>query len=142
MHRRQQAKYSLEDNTSDYVFCSIANAKAKLESTRRNYQLGYLQHNKTIIFFSLQQIPKWWIWLYYLCPLSWSLHGLFSSQYGDIQRPILVFGETKSVASFLRDYFGFHHNLLVLVAIVLLVFPLFYAFLFGYCIGKLNFQRR
>ncbi|XP_042453432.1 ABC transporter G family member 41-like [Zingiber officinale] len=88
------------------------------------------------------QIPKWWIWLYYLTPFSWSLHGLFSSQYGDIQRQIPVFGEPKSVASFLGDYFGFNHNLLVLVAIVLLVFPMTYAFLFGYCIGKLNFQRR
>ncbi|CAL9110514.1 unnamed protein product, partial [Musa textilis] len=88
------------------------------------------------------QIPKWWIWLYYLCPMSWSLHGLFSSQYGDVQKEIMVFEETKSIASFLEDYFGFHHNLLGLVAVVLLALPLIYASLFAYFIGKLNFQTR
>ncbi|WOK98239.1 ABC transporter G family member 41-like [Canna indica] len=88
------------------------------------------------------QIPKWWIWLYYISPMSWSLNGLFSSQYGDVQKEIMVFGETKSVASFLKDYFGFHQNLFGLVAVVLLAFPIIYATLFAYFIGKLNFQRR
>ncbi|KAL3515884.1 hypothetical protein ACH5RR_022786 [Cinchona calisaya] len=34
------------------------------------------------------QIPKWWVWLYYLTPTSWTLNGMFTSQYGDINRPI------------------------------------------------------
>ncbi|KAH7669104.1 Iron-chelate-transporting ATPase protein [Dioscorea alata] len=87
-------------------------------------------------------IPKWWIWFYYIMPMSWTLNGLFTSQYGDIEKKITVFGETKPVAQFLRDYFGFHHDRLGLVAAMLLVFPLLYAFLFAYFIGKLNFQRR
>lgn len=74
--------------------------------------------------------------------MSWSLHGFFSSQYGDVQKEIMVFGETKSIASFLEDYFGFHHNLLGLVAVALLALPLIYASLFAYFIGKLNFQTR
>ncbi|GLT32727.1 hypothetical protein SLA2020_073720 [Shorea laevis] len=88
------------------------------------------------------QIPGWWIWLYYLTPTSWSLRGMLTSQYGDIQKKILVFGETKSVASFLKDYFGFQHHQLPLTAVVLILFPLAYAFLFAFCVGKLNFQRR
>nr|XP_018680590.1 PREDICTED: ABC transporter G family member 41-like [Musa acuminata subsp. malaccensis] len=88
------------------------------------------------------QIPKWWIWLYYLNPMSWTLNGLFSSQYGDVQKEMMVFGETKSIASFLKDYFGFHHNLFGVVAGVLLAFPFIYATLFAYFIGKLNFQTR
>ncbi|XP_019054935.1 PREDICTED: pleiotropic drug resistance protein 3-like isoform X1 [Nelumbo nucifera] len=88
------------------------------------------------------RIPKWWIWLYYICPTSWTLNGLLTSQYGDINKEILVFGETKTVAAFLRDYYGYDHDRLALVAIVLLVFPLVLASLFAYCIGRLNFQRR
>ncbi|XP_072974963.1 ABC transporter G family member 41-like isoform X2 [Typha angustifolia] len=88
------------------------------------------------------QIPKWWIWLYYISPASWTLNGLFTSQYGDVSKEIMVFGETKSISSFLEDYFGFHHSHLGAVAVVLIAFPFIYAFLFAYFIGKLNFQRR
>ncbi|PON68433.1 ABC transporter-like [Parasponia andersonii] len=88
------------------------------------------------------QIPKWWLWLYYICPTSWQLNGMLTSQYGDLEREILVFGESKTVAAFLEDYFGFHHNLLGVVAVVLIVFPIVFASLFAYFIGRLNFQRR
>lgn len=80
--------------------------------------------------------------MYYLTPTSWTLNALFTSQYGDLEKEILVFGETKSVAAFLKDYFGFDHDGLGIVAVVLLVFPVVFAVLFAYCIGKLNFQRR
>ncbi|XP_030457252.1 pleiotropic drug resistance protein 3-like isoform X2 [Syzygium oleosum] len=88
------------------------------------------------------RIPKWWIWLYYVCPTSWALNGMLSSQYGDIDKEIEAFGETKTVAAFLKDYFGFHHDRLHVVAIVLVAFPFVLATLFAYCIGHLNFQRR
>ncbi|KAF5454239.1 hypothetical protein F2P56_023919 [Juglans regia] len=88
------------------------------------------------------KIPKWWIWLYYLTPTSWSLNGLLTSQYGDIDKDIMVFGENKTVPDFLTDYFGFHHDHLALVAVVLIAFPLTFAFLFAYFIGRLNFQHR
>nr|GLL29395.1 pleiotropic drug resistance protein 3-like isoform X1 [Ipomoea trifida] len=88
------------------------------------------------------QIPKWWIWFYYLMPTSWSLNGMLSSQYGDIEKDIKIFGEKKTAAAFLRDYFGYHHDELPIVAVVLILFPLVFAFLFTLCIQKLNFQRR
>ncbi|KAH7655218.1 hypothetical protein IHE45_19G191400 [Dioscorea alata] len=59
------------------------------------------------------RIPKWWIWFYYFTPMSWALNAIFSSQYGDIQEVIQEFRETKTVAIFLQDYFGFHHHQLV-----------------------------
>lgn len=94
-------------------------------------------------FFSYtQKIPKWWIWCYWICPTSWSLNGLLTSQYGDMNREILIFGEHKTVGSFLHDYYGFHHDRLGLVAAVLIAFPVAFAILFAYCIGKLNYQRR
>ncbi|XP_021594312.1 pleiotropic drug resistance protein 3 [Manihot esculenta] len=88
------------------------------------------------------RIPKWWLWLYYLCPTSWILNGMLTSQFGDINKEILVFGEKKTVAAFLEDYFGFHHSFLGVIGAVLIIFPFVSASLFAYFIGKLNFQRR
>ncbi|KAL5582721.1 hypothetical protein UlMin_015163 [Ulmus minor] len=89
------------------------------------------------------KIPKWWIWFYYLTPTSWSLNGMLTSQYGDIEKEIVINdGEVKPVSAFLKDYFGFDHHQLPFVAIVLLAYPFLFAFIFAFCIGKLNFQRR
>ncbi|XP_051146777.1 pleiotropic drug resistance protein 3-like [Andrographis paniculata] len=88
------------------------------------------------------QIPAWWIWLYYLAPTSWSLNGLLTSQYGDVETEIEVFGETKTVAAFLNDYFGYGYDRLPLVAVMLILYPIIFASVFAYCIGKFNFQSR
>ncbi|XP_071932485.1 pleiotropic drug resistance protein 3 isoform X1 [Coffea arabica] len=88
------------------------------------------------------QIPKWWVWLYYLAPTSWTLNGMLTSQYGDIDKPIEVFGEPTTVSKFLRDYFGFHHDQLPIVAVILILYPIVLACLFSYFVSKLNFQKR
>ncbi|KAJ0085341.1 hypothetical protein Patl1_07685 [Pistacia atlantica] len=38
-----------------------------------------------------QQIPKWWIWLFYLTPTAWTLNVLLTSQYGDVKKDIVAF---------------------------------------------------
>ncbi|KAK7291743.1 hypothetical protein RIF29_07126 [Crotalaria pallida] len=88
------------------------------------------------------KIPKWWVWCYWITPTAWSLNGLLTSQYGDMDKEILIFGEKKQVDSFLEDYYGFRHDRLSLVAVVLIAYPIVYASLFAYCIGKINFQKR
>ncbi|KAL6653393.1 hypothetical protein ACP70R_008971 [Stipagrostis hirtigluma subsp. patula] len=89
------------------------------------------------------QIPKWWIWLYYISPMSWTLNVLFTTQFGyENDHMIEVLGETKSVAAFVTQYFGFHRDLLPLAAVILAAFPILFATLFGYNVSKLNFQRR
>ncbi|RID61643.1 hypothetical protein BRARA_E00777 [Brassica rapa] len=88
------------------------------------------------------QIPKWWVWLYYLTPTSWTLNVFFSSQYGDIHEEINAFGESTTVARFLEEYFGFHHDRLVITAIVLIAFPVALASMFAFFVAKLNFQKR
>ncbi|KAL8527695.1 hypothetical protein ACS0TY_005512 [Phlomoides rotata] len=88
------------------------------------------------------QIPRWWIWFYYVVPTSWSLNGMLTSQFGDIHDQITVFGQTKTVAAFLSDYFGYQHHLLPLVAVMLLLYPVVFALLFAFCIANFNFQRR
>lgn len=52
------------------------------------------------------------------------------------------FGDRTTVASFLKDYFGFHQDHLHIVAVVLILNPLVLASLFAFFIGKLNFQKR
>ncbi|KAG4929458.1 hypothetical protein JHK86_046419 [Glycine max] len=89
-----------------------------------------------------QRIPKWWIWMYYLCPMSWALNGMLTSQYGDVNKEISAFEEKKTIAKFLEDYYGFHHDFLGVVGVVLIVIPIVIAILFAYCIGNLNFQKR
>ncbi|KAJ0014149.1 hypothetical protein Pint_21125 [Pistacia integerrima] len=93
-------------------------------------------------FMPLPQIPKWWTWLYYITPTSWTLNAMITSQYGDIDKEILAFGETKSISSFVKEYFGFHHDLRHIIAVVLLISPLFFAFVFAYFVGRLNFLKR
>ncbi|KAK3025042.1 hypothetical protein RJ639_043320 [Escallonia herrerae] len=90
----------------------------------------------------LQQVPKWWIWLYYLTPTSWTLNGMLSSQFGDVEKEIVVFGETKTISAFVKDYFGYNHDHLPIVAFVMILYPILFASVFTYAIGKLNFQRR
>ncbi|KAK6273088.1 hypothetical protein POUND7_010171 [Theobroma cacao] len=36
------------------------------------------------------KIPRWWIWLYYAMPTSWTLNCLLTSQYGDVNDKIMV----------------------------------------------------
>ncbi|KAK3022678.1 hypothetical protein RJ639_047594 [Escallonia herrerae] len=88
------------------------------------------------------RIPKWWVWCYWICPTAWSLRGLLTSQYGDIDKEIIVFGERKAINSFLQSYFGFRRDFQGVVAFLLISFPLVSVFCFTYSMAKLNFQRR
>ncbi|KAJ8618442.1 hypothetical protein MRB53_014628 [Persea americana] len=85
------------------------------------------------------RIPVWWRWCYWACPMSWTLYGLFASQFGDIQEP-MESGET--VANFLRMYFGFRHDYLGVVSAVVIGFAVLFAIVFAFSIKVFNFQRR
>ncbi|KAL8545345.1 hypothetical protein ACS0TY_005499 [Phlomoides rotata] len=121
-----------------------------LVSITPSFPVAAISQSSFYVMFSLfvgfliphPQIPRWWIWFYYVVPTSWSLNGMLTSQYGDIDEKITVFGETKTVAAFLRDYFGYQHHLLPLVAVMLILYPVVFASLFAFCISKLNFQKR
>nr|CAD1823989.1 unnamed protein product [Ananas comosus var. bracteatus] len=84
-------------------------------------------------------IPVWWRWYYWISPVAWTLYGLVVSQFGDIGDK-LESGEV--VADFVRDYFGFRHSFLGVVAVVVVAFAVLFAFLFGFAIMKFNFQKR
>ncbi|KAK9944960.1 hypothetical protein M0R45_010500 [Rubus argutus] len=85
------------------------------------------------------RIPIWWRWYYWACPMAWSLYGLATSQFGDLQNKLET-GET--VEEFMRSYFGFKHEFLGVVAAVVAGFAVLFAFVFALSIKMLNFQRR
>ncbi|CAN6702599.1 unnamed protein product [Malus baccata var. baccata] len=88
------------------------------------------------------KIPVWWIWGSWICPLAWSLKGFLTSQYGDLEKEIVVRGEQKSIGAFLESIYGYNYNDLGVVAAVLFAFPLVFALAFAGATEKLYFQRR
>ncbi|KAL3650914.1 transcription factor [Castilleja foliolosa] len=85
------------------------------------------------------RIPIWWRWYYWATPIAYTLYGFIITQFGEIQ-DVMDTGET--VEEFLRNYFGFRHDMLGVVAAVLLGFVVVFTFIFAYSIKTFNFQRR
>ncbi|XP_015580484.2 pleiotropic drug resistance protein 1 isoform X2 [Ricinus communis] len=85
------------------------------------------------------RMPVWWRWYYWACPVAWTLNGLVTSQYGDLKHTLET-GET--VEYFVRNYFGFRHDLLGAVAVIVLGFAVLFAFIFAVSIKMINFQKR
>ncbi|PQP92778.1 pleiotropic drug resistance protein 1 [Prunus yedoensis var. nudiflora] len=85
------------------------------------------------------RIPIWWKWYYWVCPVAWTLYGMVASQFGDI-KDTLESGE--SVEHFLRSYFGYKHDFLGIVAVVIVGFSLLFGFIFAYGIRAFTFQKR
>nr|XP_029118573.1 ABC transporter G family member 36-like isoform X8 [Elaeis guineensis] len=85
------------------------------------------------------RIPIWWRWYYWACPVAWTLYGLVASQFGDVQDQLDI---GVSVADFVGSYFGFRHSFLGVVAAMVVAFSALFAFLFGFSIKMINFQKR
>ncbi|KAL3650719.1 transcription factor [Castilleja foliolosa] len=85
------------------------------------------------------RMAVWWRWYYWANPQAYTLYGFAVTQYGEIE-DVMQSGET--VKNFLRNYFGFKHEMLGLVAALLLGFVVVFIFIFAYSIKKLNFQIR
>ncbi|KAL6615974.1 hypothetical protein ACP70R_038244 [Stipagrostis hirtigluma subsp. patula] len=94
-------------------------------------------------FVPRSRIPKWWVWYYWLCPVAWTVYGLIVSQYGDVEDFIKVPGRPdQQVRPFIKDYFGYDPDFMGVVAAVLAVFTISFAFIYAYCIKTFNFQQR
>ncbi|CAI9755629.1 unnamed protein product [Fraxinus pennsylvanica] len=63
---------------------------------------------------SRMRIPIWWRWYYWANPIAWSLYGLLTSQYGDINESVKLADGVHSVPvkQLLKDQFGFRHDFL------------------------------
>ncbi|XP_050206439.1 pleiotropic drug resistance protein 1-like [Mercurialis annua] len=85
------------------------------------------------------QIPIWWRWCTWTSPVSWTLYGLFASQFGDLKDTVTA---EETVEHFLRTYFGYRHDFLGVVAVVVVGFTILFAFVFVVSIKMFTFQRR
>ncbi|TKY74693.1 Pleiotropic drug resistance protein 1 [Spatholobus suberectus] len=98
--------------------------------TSRRFQRLVLPHKR---------MPVWWRWYFWICPVSWTLYGLVTSQFGDIKERIET-GET--VEEFVRSYFGYRDDFIGIAAAVLVGFTLLFGFTFAFSIKAFNFQKR
>ncbi|KAL5729458.1 transcription factor [Ranunculus cassubicifolius] len=86
------------------------------------------------------RMPGWWVWYYWSSPVSWTLYGLVASQYGDISDPFSDTGER--VKDYVERYFGFKHDWMPIVAVVVVGFAVLFGFIFAFSIRAFNFQKR
>ena len=84
-------------------------------------------------------MPVSWRWHYWACPVAWTLYGLVASQFGNLQNRL---ENEQTVEEFVREYYGYRHDFVVVVAGVILGITLLFAFTFGISIRSFNFQRR
>ncbi|GAB2261691.1 hypothetical protein Droror1_Dr00002688 [Drosera rotundifolia] len=90
------------------------------------------------------RIPIWWRWYYWANPVAWTLYGLLTSQYSDMDDPVTLADgiQTLPIKQFLEDQFGYRHDFLVVAAIMVAGFCLVFAVTFAYAIKSFNFLKR
>ncbi|CAL5429119.1 unnamed protein product [Camellia sinensis] len=90
------------------------------------------------------RIPIWWRWYYWANPIAWSLYGLLTSQYGEMEEKLKLSDGSQSmpIKQFLKDQFGYKYEFLDFAAIAVAGFCLIFAVTFAFAIKTFNFQRR
>ncbi|KAI3434296.1 uncharacterized protein J3R85_006768 [Psidium guajava] len=87
-------------------------------------------------------IPGWWIWFYYVCPVAWTLRGIITSQLGDVDTLIVGPSFKGSVKEYLEVSLGYDGGMIGVSVAVLIGFNLFFFAVFAFSVKVLNFQRR
>ncbi|KAL3740885.1 hypothetical protein ACJRO7_022073 [Eucalyptus globulus] len=88
-------------------------------------------------------IPGWWIWFYYICPVAWTLRGVITSQLGDVDTQIVGPSFKGSVKEYLEVSLGYGGSGMIGVSVAVLIgFNLFFFAVFAFSVKVLNFQRR
>ncbi|KAL5720691.1 hypothetical protein ACHQM5_013335 [Ranunculus cassubicifolius] len=88
-------------------------------------------------------LPIWCRWFYYVSPIAWTLNGLVTSQFGDMKTTMLTYnGDAVPIKEFIRTTYGFSHDMLPLVASVIVGFAVLFAFVFSFAIRFFKFQKR
>lgn len=89
-------------------------------------------------------MPIFWRWYYWANPISWSLYGLLTSQYGDIDETVKLSDGVHSVPIrvLLKKVFGFRHDFLGVAGAMVVFFATFFAVIFAFAIKSFKFQKR
>ncbi|KAL3650869.1 ABC transporter G member 32 [Castilleja foliolosa] len=93
---------------------------------------------------SHMRIPIWWRWYYWANPIAWSLYGLLTAQYGDMNELVKLTDGVQAVPikQLLKNQFGFTHEFLGVADFVVVGFCVVFAATFAFAIKFFNFQRR
>ncbi|XP_062117542.1 pleiotropic drug resistance protein 2-like [Humulus lupulus] len=91
-----------------------------------------------------KQIPIWWRWYYWASPVSWTIHGLISSQLGDKDSKMDIPGFDISfpLKDFIKERLDFDYDFLPFVAVAHIGWALLFLFVYAYGIKFINFQKR
>ncbi|CAL5426860.1 unnamed protein product [Camellia sinensis] len=87
-------------------------------------------------------IPDWWVWFYYISPISWTLRGVITSQLGDVETVIIGPGFKGTVKEYLEVSFGYGPGMIGISAAVLVGFSAIFFSVFALSVKILNFQKR
>ncbi|KAL3335028.1 hypothetical protein AABB24_031317 [Solanum stoloniferum] len=93
---------------------------------------------------SRMRIPIYWRWYYWANPVAWSLYGLLTSQYGEVNEHLrLADGvHTVSIKRFIKEQFGYRQEFLGTAGVAVIGFCIIFAVTFAFAIKFFNFQRR
>ncbi|KAK2076468.1 hypothetical protein QBZ16_000993 [Prototheca wickerhamii] len=89
-------------------------------------------------------IPGWWIWYYYINPITWTLYGLIVSQLGDLNSTYVqdFAGQMVTVPQFLYDLFKYKHSMLWPSVAILIAFTVVFCTSSFLGLKLLNYQNR
>ncbi|CAA0839380.1 ABC transporter G family member 40, partial [Striga hermonthica] len=87
----------------------------------------------------MPRTPVWWRWFHWVNPLAWTLYGLAASQFGDVKEEL---DSKQTVEEFVRSYFGFRHDFIGVVAVVITGFGVVFGLVFAFAVRSFNFQKR
>ena len=91
----------------------------------------------------VQAIRGWWIWAFYLNPMTWTTYGLVASQLGDVQDTVpLPDGTQISFADYVSTELGFEHYYIGWCVLIAVGFCLFFRIVIALSLQFLNFQTR
>lgn len=94
-----------------------------------------------------QSIPPWWIWFYYISPVAWTIRGVITSQFGDVESIIVGPGFEGTVKQYLASSLGYESHIngvsaVLVSALVLIAFIVIFFGSFAVSVKLLNFQNR
>lgn len=89
-------------------------------------------------------MPVYFKWYRYLNPIYWSLYGIIVSQLGDVSELVdLGPGITPvPVSQYLEDQFGYKHNFIGYVALIMIGYGLAFAVIGVFALQFLKYQKR
>ncbi|KAK9150152.1 hypothetical protein Syun_008461 [Stephania yunnanensis] len=92
-------------------------------------------------FIPIPKIPGWWIWFYYICPLSWSLRGIITSQLGDLEDHIEGPDFNGTIKEYIEENLGYKSGMVGVSAVVLIAFSVLFFTVYGISIRSLTSKR-